>query len=222
MKPKLASLKIMIILLAAVLICVLLVIVIANIVVTSTTEKYLYSDINTIPHNKVGILLGTSKYTKTGGLNDHYRLRINTAYALFNAGKIDYILVSGDSRTPYYDEASTIRSDLLQMDIPANIIYRDYKGFRTIDSILRAKDIFGLKKFTIISQGYLNNRALYIALNQGLDAIAFNAGSGSDSDLSNRGREILARVLAILEIHILYIDSEQLTPSVYIGSTPPT
>ncbi|MDP0588774.1 MAG: ElyC/SanA/YdcF family protein [Candidatus Endonucleobacter bathymodioli] len=221
MCPRSACLKTMTKFLAVIAICVLLFVAIANILVTSTTDTYLYSDVKTIPHNKVAILLGTSKYARNGGLNDHYRLRINAAYELFSEGKIDYILISG-SRTLYYDEPSTIRSDLLQMGIPSNIMYRDYGGFRTIDSIIRAKNIFGLTQFTIISQGYHNNRALYIALNQGINAIAFNAGSGSNSNIKNKVREIMARVLAIIELHIMPIKTKQIPPTIHIGSTPPT
>lgn len=208
--------------LVAALAGLLLLILVANILVTSTTEKYLYSDISTTPYNKVGLLLGTSKYSRTGGINDHYRLRLQAAYALFKAKRIDYILISGDNSTPYYDEPTTIRHDLLKMGVPAKNIYRDYAGFRTLDSIIRAKSVFGLNKFTIISQGYLNNRALYIAFNHHIDAIAFNAGSGANSDTVNWIREILARVLALFELHLLDTEPRYLGSKIHIGEAPPT
>ncbi len=222
MRLRLTRLKAVMGLFAVALAGITIFIIAANILVTTTTRDFLYNDIEHIPHNTVGLLLGTSKYSRAGGENDHYRLRLDAAYKLFNTNKIDYILISGDNSTPYYDEPTTIRSDLLKMGIPAENIYRDYAGFRTLDSIIRAKNVFGLNQLTIISQGYLNNRALYIAFNQNIEAIAFNAGEGFNSDFSNRGREVLARVLAVIELHLFYAEAKYLGPAIDIGTTPPT
>lgn len=209
-------------LLAVLVIGLLLLILFANILVTAVTKRYQYADIQSIPYNRVGLLLGTSKYARAGGINDHYRLRLQAALALFKAGKIQYILISGDNSSPYYDEPSTIRNDLIRMGIPEQYMYKDDAGLRTIDSIIRAQLVFGLDRFTIISQGYLNNRALYIANNQNINAVAFNAGTGLNTDLTNRGREILARVLAVLELHLLYKEPKyKPAPLVSIGVTPP-
>ena len=197
-------------------------IVFCNYWVTKTTSNALYSDIDNLPYNQVGVLLGTSKFSRLGGFNDHYQLRVNAAYQLFQAGKIDYILISGDNSSRFYDEPSTIRRDLLKKGVPAHKIYRDYAGFRTLDSILRAHHVFNLDRFTIISQASHNKRALYIALNHDMSAIAFSAGAGNDSDLNNKAREILARVLAVLEVHVLNKGPKFLGPTIDIGITPPT
>ncbi|WP_252178952.1 ElyC/SanA/YdcF family protein [Endozoicomonas sp. 4G] len=195
---------------------------VANWLVNTKTSSRLYDNVESISYNEVGVLLGTSKYAREGGNNDHYDLRLKAAYLLYTRNKIDYILISGDNGTPYYDEPSTIRKDLLKMGIPAEKIYRDYAGFRTLDSILRAKFVFGLDRFTIISQAYHNKRALYIAQNNNINAIAFNAGDGANSDLSNKTREMLARVLAVLEVHWLNTGPKYLGPTIDIGHTPPT
>ncbi len=197
-------------------------IVICNLVITISTDDALYSNIKSLPHNEVGVLLGTSKYSRQGGVNDHYRLRLNAALTLYQAGKIDYILISGDNATRYYDEPSTIRRDLLKLGVPPERIYRDYAGFRTLDSVLRAHHVFDLENFTIISQAPHNQRALYIARNHDIDAIAFNAGEGEASDLTNKTREILARVLAVMEVHLLNKGPKFLGPQIEIGVTPPT
>ncbi|MRI32191.1 SanA protein [Endozoicomonas sp. OPT23] len=193
-----------------------------NWLVDSETTGRLYSDTDQLPYSRVGLLLGTSRYSREGGINDHYILRIESAKKLFQAGKIDYILISGDNSTPYYDEPTTIRRDLLKMGIPENRIYRDYAGFRTLDSIVRADSVFGEHRFIVISQAYHNKRAVYIAVNKGIDAIAFNAGDGSQSDWQNKTREILARVLAVIEVHLLSTDPKFLGPKIMIGETPPT
>ena len=187
-----------------------------------TADNALYSNLDALPHKRVGILLGTSKYSRQGGINDHYRLRVNAAIELFKAGKIDYILISGDNSTPFYDEPTTIRRDLLKSGIPAQNIYRDYAGFRTLDSILRAHHVFELDSFTIISQAPHSKRALYIAINHEIDAVAFNAGDGYDTDISNKIREMLAQVLAVMEVNFFNTGPKFLGPTVEIGVAPPT
>ena len=190
--------------------------------IVSTSDHKLFNDIEQVPYNKVGLLLGTSKYSQEGGKNDHYWLRVKGAVQLFKHHKIDYILISGDNGTPYYDEPSTIRRDLLLQGIPSNRIYRDYAGFRTLDSIIRARDVFKLSRFTLISQETHNRRALYIAHKSGIEAIAFNAGKGVHANWENRVREVLARVLAFVEVNILKTKPKYLGPVIIIGTTPPT
>ncbi len=196
--------------------------VLCNFMVAKATNDAVYSNLKTLPYNQVGVLLGTSKYSRLGGSNDHYRLRVNAAYQLYQAGKIDYILISGDNSTRFYDEPSTIRRDLLKKGIPPERIYRDYAGFRTLDSILRAHHVFGLENFTIISQAPHNKRALYIAMNHGIDAIAYNAGAGNHADINNKAREVLARVLTVLEVHFFNTGPKFLGPTIEISVTPPT
>jgi SanA protein len=142
--------------------------------VTNKASKYLYSSVAEIPHNKVGLLLGTSKYTRYG-INTFYKYRIEAAVSLYKAGKIDKILISGDNGTKTYNEPEMMRDDLVAAGIPLKDIKLDYAGFRTFDSIKRGKVIFGVDKMTIISQQFHNERALYIAHYHDVDAIAFNA-----------------------------------------------
>lgn len=193
-----------------------------NAIINHATVGLTYSSLKQLPYNKVGVLLGTSRYTSTGGYNDYYRIRIQAAYQLYQAGKIDYILISGDNATAAYNEPNTIRNDLLELGIPAERLYRDYAGFRTLDSIIRAHDVFQLNKFTIISQAPHNQRALYIAKENQIDAIAFNASSGALYNLNNQIRELLARVLAVIEMNILTTQPKFLGPPINIGATPPT
>ena len=212
------TLKLLLLLIVSILALTLL----CNFLVSRATGSALYSNLDALPHRQVGVLLGTSKYSRQGGLNDHYRLRVDAAIELFNARKIDYILISGDNSTRFYDEPTTIRRDLVQNGIPPQKIYRDYAGFRTLDSILRAHHVFELDSFTIISQAPHSKRALYIAINHDIEAVAFNAGDGNDTDISNKVREILARVLAVMEVHLFNTGPKFLGPTIEIGVTPPT
>jgi SanA protein len=175
----------------------------ADAVVTTQTSTSLYSTVEDIPHNTVGLLLGTSKYIADGRKNLFYIHRIQATIDLYEAQKIDHIIISGDNSRSSYDEPTTMKDDLLSAGIPEKDIYLDYAGFRTLDSVVRAKEIFGQESFTIISQKFHNERALYIAEKYGIHAVAFNA-----KDVSVKVaprvyiREKLARAKMILDLII--------------------
>ncbi len=172
-----------------------------NYVVNSSTQKQVYDDIATMPKNKVGLLLGTSKYQDKGRniINQYYQNRIDAAVALYMAGKIDYIIVSGDSNTIYYNEPVLMKNDLMARGVPAKKIFMDNAGFRTLDSILRCRDIFGQDHFTIISQAFHDQRALYIANHKQVTAIAYVAKDG-DMWWFSYFREKFARVKMMLDL----------------------
>lgn len=166
--------------------------------INGNTKKQLYSDLSAIPANKVGLVLGA----KPG--NNFYTNRIAAAAALFKAGKIQYIIVSGDNHTKEYDEGTAMLNDLVAAGVPDSCISIDYAGFRTLDSVVRCDKIFGQKKFTIISQEFHNQRALFIANKKGYDCIAFNAKDVIvRKSASAPLREYFARVKCVLDIYVL-------------------
>ena len=172
-----------------------------NYAVSKATEKQLYNDVNNIPKNKIGVLLGTAKFRDRAKkiVNAFYQNRIDATVELYMAGKIDYIIVSGDSSTLYYNEPEIMRRDLVGRGIPADRIFLDNAGYRTLDSILRCRDIFGADHFTIISQRFHNERALFIANHKGIDAVAYNAADG-DTLYEILIREKMARVRMVLDL----------------------
>jgi len=174
-----------------------------NRAVIKTAEDKMYDDVSAIPFNRVGLLLGTSPKGRTGNPNVFYIRRIEACVALYQAGKIDRILVSGDNSHATYDEPTCIKEDLIAAGVPDSVIYLDYAGFRTYDSMVRAKEVFGLTSFTIISQPFHNERALYIATRKGLDVIAFNAPDVQLRRWQIRMivREWLARTKAVLDVY---------------------
>ena len=172
-----------------------------NVWVSKSVKDQLYSSIESLPHNKVGLLLGTARKGWKNNMNTYYRYRIEAAVSLFKAGKIDYILVSGDNRKESYNEPEDMLADLIAAGVPADKIVLDYAGFRTLDSILRCKEVFGEDNITIISQQFHNERALFIANNKGVRAIAFNAQDvATRSGIKTQGREKLARVKMALDL----------------------
>lgn len=172
-----------------------------NYVVKTTTALQLYTVVEKIPKNKVGLLLGTAKYSDRARhiVNLYYQHRIDAAVALYMAGKIDYIIVSGDNSTQYYNEPALMKEDLIARGVPAKKIYMDNAGFRTLDSILRCRDIFGETSITIISQRFHNERAVFIANHKRVKAVAFNAEDG-DSFMDGFMREKLARVKMMTDL----------------------
>lgn len=183
------------------LIALILVIFVCNIIISSTAEGQTYSNTDTVPANRVGLVLGTSNRLTNGSPNPYYTYRIDATIALYKARKIEFVLVSGDNGSIYYNEPNTIKKDLINGGIPEHVIFLDYAGFRTLDSMFRAKFVFGLDKVTVISQKFHNERAIYIAKQKGLKAIGFNAQDISTSQgLKVQIREYLARVKVFIDM----------------------
>ncbi len=180
-----------------------LVILAASLWVGKRTQPYIYDSLSETPYNRAGLLLGTSKYTLRGTINPFYQNRIDAAVALLEAGKIDYVIVSGDNREQNYNEPREMRRDLLANGIPKERIVADTAGIRTLNSVLRAKYVFGQDSITIISQGFHVERALFIALHHDLYAIGFAAaevdwGYGYKTYV----REYLARIRLLLDLFV--------------------
>jgi SanA protein len=166
-----------------------------NRAIDNAAKGKLYSDTGNIPYNKVGLLLGTSRTGRHGHLNAYYSYRIQAAAQLIKEGKIKYLVISGDNSRKEYNEPELMRADLIKAGIDSTIIYLDYAGFRTFDSIVRLKEIFGQASVTIISQPFHNERAIYIASKEGIAAIGFNAKDvNTRYGFKTQLREKLARV----------------------------
>lgn len=177
--------------------------ILSNYIIKQSAKGKIYDSAHAIPENKVALVLGTGKFLKNGHVNLYYQYRINATVRLYRSGKIKFVLISGDNSRKSYDEPSMMKQDLVNKGIPESLIYLDYAGFRTLDSVVRSKYIFGQQSITIISQKFHNERAIYLANNRGIEAIAFNA-----KDVSARYgfkvkiREYIARVKAVIDVFI--------------------
>ena len=166
----------------------------ANLEVSRATKEYLTDDIRQIKPTKVGLLLGTSPMLKNGIPNEFFFNRIDAAVALFQQNKIKYIIVSGDNSRADYNEPMEMKRALIKRGIPDSLIYVDYAGFRTLDSVVRAKEVFGQDSFIVISQKFHNERAVYIARKKNMAAIGFNAKDvNAYYGFKTKIREILSR-----------------------------
>lgn len=175
----------------------------ANHRVVSTTQAFVFDDIQQVPEVKTGLLLGTSKFLKNGYINLYFKYRIEATLKLFHAGKIKYLIISGDNSRKSYNEPLDMKNELISGGIPDSVIYLDYAGFRTFDSVIRAKEIFGQTKIISISQKFHNERTIFIARNNGMEAYGYNAQNVSKQfGLKTNIREFFARAKVFLDMLI--------------------
>ena len=170
------------------------------------TSPRIYSATNDIPAREVGMVLGAPKYSN-GRPSPILAGRIQAAADLYHAGKVRTLVVSGASRPKeFYDEISAMTRDLIALGVPEDAIIQDGKGVRTLDSILRMRDVFGYDDFITISQRDHCERALYLADHHGISTIGYEAeiqpGQYPDEVLFSAIRAPLACVKAVLDIAV--------------------
>lgn len=164
-----------------------------------------YTNVEEIPATEYGLLLGTTPQTRFGKKSDFFKFRIDATEALYKAQKIRRIVISGDENSlDGVNEPECMRDSLVARGIPAQSIVLDGKGFRTLDSVVRMSKVFGVNAFTIISQEFHNERALYLATHLDLEikeVQAFHAQSPTtNSAFITYVREYLARVKMFIDI----------------------
>ena len=182
-------------------------IIVCYVVVSANANGKTYDKAEDIPYNKVGLLLGTSPITPQGEHNYYFDNRIQAVAELYHNGKISRIIASGgdySDRENGCDELTAMRDSLMALGVPDSVITLDYQGIRTLNSIVKAKAVYGLDSLTIISQKYHNERAIWLAEHYGLNAIAYNAPTPdiTDKRIKNISREFLARVKMSLDLVI--------------------
>ena len=184
------------------IIAILLLVGISNLIVHRAGADRVYGAIGDVPENRAGLLLGTSPYDPSGSPSRFFGERIDAAAELYHSGRIDFVIASGDNEHRTYNEPQYMRTALQESGVPQEAIVLDFAGFRTLDSVVRAKAVFQQEEFTIISQEFHTRRALFLAQSNGIDAVAFVAGGG-DNSLSVLAREALARCLAVIDVLVL-------------------
>ncbi len=186
---------------AGLVFCVLLA---SNIWVVKSTEEDVFTNFNDVSGATVALVLGTSNKLTNGLPNPFFNNRIATAATLYKEGKVTHFILSGDNRTIYYNEPSEMRKALLKWGVPDSVITLDYAGLRTLDSIVRCKEIFGQDKIIIITQPFHSYRALFISHYYNMDAVAIIAQEPiEEAAFQVYFREYFARTKAILDLYIL-------------------
>ncbi len=176
----------------------------ANQLCQQAAQGRIFSSPAALPNREVGLVLGTSQTTRQGQANLHFTSRMEAAAALYHAGKVQHLLVSGDNHSATYDEPTAMREALIARGVPAADITLDYAGFRTLDSVVRAQTVFGLAHCTIITEAYHCPRALWIAEKHGLEAVAFAAPDVALPGWAWRAkvRESFARAWCAVDLYV--------------------
>lgn len=168
-------------------------------------RRYSFDSLDKIPPVYCAVLLGTSKYLHGGRKNLYYRYRIEAAIRLYVNGGCRKIIVSGDNGTKYYNEPRAMKEDLIRAGVREEDIISDYAGFRTLDSIIRFKKIFGQQQGVVISQKFHNERAIYIGRSYGVELYGYNAlDVDCRSGFKTRLREVFSRVMCVLDVELLH------------------
>ncbi len=187
----------------AVIVLFLGVVAYANFTAIWASRGRLFDEVSNVPVTTVGLVLGTTDRVN-GQENLYFRYRIDAAVRVWKAGKLKTLIVSGDNRSPYYNEPEKMKQALVERGIPESRIVCDFAGLRTLDSVVRAKEIFGTNSILVISQRFQNERAIYLAKAHGIDAYGFNARDvETQAGMRTRIREVGARVKMWLDVNFL-------------------
>lgn len=175
-----------------------------NIWVVQSTKDLVYTEVDKIPENKVGLVLGTSKYSRTGRANLFFLYRMQAAADLYHSGKVKHLILSGDNSLSYYNEPKDMKLALRKKNVPDSAITLDYAGFRTFDSVVRSKKVFNRDTITIVTQEFHVYRALFISNYYDIEAIGFVTTKVPEGySLYTRFREYLARCKAVIDLYLL-------------------
>lgn len=190
-------------LLFTVLTLLILGIILCNLWICGSTHQDIYDRAEDVPPHNVGLVLGTSRFIAPKIPNPHFINRVEAATRLFQSGNVKHLLVSGDNRTDYYNEPRDLRASLIEQGVPATRITCDFAGLRTLDSVIRAGEVFGQKQLVIISDDFHVPRAVFIARAKGIDAVGLKcARVPRKRSQRSRSREWFARVKAVLDLYL--------------------
>lgn len=174
----------------------------ANWTVEAAADSRVFEEAKSVPPRRVGLVLGTSPRSRRGP-NPFFERRLDAAAALFQAGRVRCLLVSGDHGTRYYDEVDAMRKGLVRRGVPGSRIAMDHAGFRTLDSLVRARRVFGVRDAVVVTDGFHLPRALYLARSEGIDAVGLSSVGVSTAVAPwPAAREIAARVLVMVDVAV--------------------
>lgn len=179
----------------------LFVVIFSDLLVVQLAANRVTDNWQDLPKGRVALVLGTSPYTVSKGVNPYFAYRMDAAVALYNRGYTHHLLLSGDNRHQSYNEPEDMKKALRKRGVPDSVITLDYAGFRTLDSVVRARKVFQQDKILIVSQKFHNQRAVAIARLHGIDAYGFNAKDVSVSyGMRVQLRELGARTKLLLDV----------------------
>lgn len=169
------------------------------------------------PTRAVILVLGAS--VRPDGQPSHMLSeRLRATASLYFAGKAPKVIVSGDHGAKEYDEVKIMARFLEDAGVPARDIFLDHAGFRTLDSMYRAKSVFGVDSMLVVSNPFHVPRAVFLGRSQGIDVVGvaaeYQRSYSTKTMLRHRGREVLARILAFCDVFFLGTQPKTAGPSI--------
>jgi len=185
--------------------------------IKNTAQPYLYDAVEKVPACKAAIVLGTSRYLKSGTENLFFTYRMAAAETLFKAGKARVFILSGDNSLNNYNEPQDMKNALMMRGIPDSCLVLDYAGLRTFDSMIRCRQIFGQDSIIVVSQKFHNERAVFIGQKTGLVSFGFNAQEvTTQRAFKTRIREFFSRIKCVLDFYLLNTQPRHLGEKIII------
>ena len=207
-----------------------LVVVLVTLLLVAAADAYvrflskgrMYDTVESVPPGRPALVFGTAPYLAPGVENPYFTARMDAAAALWKSGKVPFIIVSGDNRAKEYNEPQAMQNELVARGVPADRIVRDFAGLRTLDSVVRVKEVFGQTSVLVVSQAFHNERAICLARHHDIDAMGLNSG-GEPTGVAgarNWARERLARVRMILDLYVFDTGPKHLGPKEPVPAPP--
>lgn len=178
---------------------VLVIVLLNAYVLTSGGEST--SEVAEAPSAEVAIVPG-ALVEPDGDMSTMLADRVEQASRLWHAGKVEKILVSGDHHRWAYDEPGTMRKALVRGGVPPRLVFEDHAGFDTWSTMVRAREIFGVREALVVTQGFHMPRALFLADKAGIEATGVTSDLhpyGAQGKKSN-AREVFSRLKAVADV----------------------
>lgn len=185
-----------------------------NVWMVRSVEVHRYADVERVPDRPVAIVLGAGVFGNEP--SPTLATRLDGAIELFRAGKVEHLLMTGDNSRPDYDEVTAMRDYAVARGVPGAAITRDYAGFDTYDSCIRARDVFGVRAAVVVTQDFHLARAVFTCRELGIDAVGLAVPDWAfrpeqlpypyrrDQEVGYTVREWFARVKAVLDTEVVH------------------
>jgi SanA protein len=183
-----------------------------------SAQPVLFDELASLPSCKTALVLGTSPHLKDGSKNPYFTYRMDAAEKLFRAGKVRFLILSGDNRVNDYNEPKSMQQALIRRGLPDSCLVLDHAGLRTFDSMVRCHEIFGQDSVIVVSQQFHNTRAAFISRHIGLICFGYNAQKVNlQHQWKISVREFFSRIKCVLDLYVLNTQPRHLGKKIKIG-----
>jgi SanA protein len=186
------------------LVCVFVLVALFSIyfIIYFSSLNKIYSNTKTVPKKPVAIIFGAGYYSN-GKLSAILEDRVKTGIELYKKNKVEKLLMTGSNPVKEYDEPTAMMNYAIKNGVPKEDIVRDYAGFRTYDSVYRARNVFEVKSAILVTQRYHMFRAIYTSNRLGI--VSVGVTSNKRRYLKEdwyQTREFMALILSFIEVNI--------------------